>query len=297
MTSRAFFFSLLALVTVNASPVEFMKRQNISTLTSAQVNAFTPFTHYASAAYCNPSGTLAWNCGANCQANPDFIPIASGGDGSITQYWYVGYSPAQNSVIVAHQGTDADKIIPLLTDGDIILGNLDPTLFPGIPSSMESHSGFRDAHARTATEILAAVNDAISQHSATKVTIVGHSLGCAIALLDGIYLPLHIEGVAFSTIGYGCPRVGNQAFADYVDSHISFTHINNKKDPAPIFPGRFLGYHQASGEIHITETGSWVSCPGQDNPSAECSVGDVDNVSVGDISDHAGPYNGIMMSC
>jgi hypothetical protein len=31
---------------------------------------------------------------ANCQANPSFVPIASGGDGAITQYWYVGFDPA-----------------------------------------------------------------------------------------------------------------------------------------------------------------------------------------------------------
>lgn len=31
---------------------------------------------------------------ANCQANPSFVPIASGGDGAITQYWFVGFDPA-----------------------------------------------------------------------------------------------------------------------------------------------------------------------------------------------------------
>lgn len=28
---------------------------------------------------------------ANCNANTGFTAIASGGDGSSTQYWYVGY--------------------------------------------------------------------------------------------------------------------------------------------------------------------------------------------------------------
>lgn len=124
-------------------------------------------------------------------------------------------------------------------------------------------------YVRTATTILAAVQKAISAHAATRVTIVGHSLGerasyhyalhltytmrfitgAAIALLDGVYLPLHISGVSFRVIGYGMPRVrissrrpsyitssyfahylqvGNQAFADYVDAHLSLTHINNR---------------------------------------------------------------------
>lgn len=58
----------------------------ITVMTSAQVNAFTPYTYYASAGYCNPSVTETWTCGANCNANPGFKPIASGGDGSSTQF-------------------------------------------------------------------------------------------------------------------------------------------------------------------------------------------------------------------
>ncbi|KXN85765.1 Lipase [Leucoagaricus sp. SymC.cos] len=297
LTSRTFFASLLAFVAVNANPVDLSKRQAITTLTSAQINTFTPFTHFASTAYCNPSTTSNWSCGANCNANPGFIPVATGGDGSSVQFWYVGYSPSQASVIVAHQGTDTSQIQALATDANAFQENLDSTLFPGVSSPVEAHSGFANEQSKTATQVLSAVQTAISQHGASKVTIVGHSLGCAIALLDGIYLPLHITGVSFQTIGYGCPRVGNQAFADYVDSHISFTHINNKKDVVPILPGRFLGYHHASGEIHISEDNSWLSCPGQDNTSTQCIVGDVPNIFDGNTGDHAGPYNGITMGC
>ena len=32
-------------------------------------------------------------------------------------------------------------------------------------------------------------------------------IGAAIALLDAVYLPLHISGVSFKMIGYGMPRV------------------------------------------------------------------------------------------
>jgi len=79
-------------------------------------------------------------------------------------------------------------------------------------------------------------------------------------------------------------KVGNQAFANYVDAgDLSVTHINNKwvehglhdtntcsilelisfrEDLVPIVPGSFLGYHHPSGEVHIMDSGSWVSCPG-----------------------------------
>ena len=56
--------------------------------------------------------------------------------------------------------------------------------------------------------------------------------------------------------------MGNKAFADYVDAHLHVTHINNKVDPVPIVPGRFLGFVHPAGEVHINDDGSWDSCPG-----------------------------------
>ena len=93
-------------LSVKAAPT--LEARTITTLTAAQISAYKPYSFYASAAYCNPSNTLAWNCGgnvidktepfvtltrtsANCNANPTFHPVASGGDGTVVQYWYVGY--------------------------------------------------------------------------------------------------------------------------------------------------------------------------------------------------------------
>ncbi|KAF9528105.1 lipase [Crepidotus variabilis] len=309
MLSNGFIVSslLLALSAVNvyaapleAETVQVEKRQTISSLSATQISAYKPYTYFASAAYCTPAATKAWNCGANCAANSDFVTTASGGDGSSVQYWYVGYSSKLASVIVGHQGTDPSEIEAWTTDANAILGGLDSSLFPGVSSAVEVHEGFRDEQAKTASAILAAVQSTISAKGAKKVAIVGHSLGAAIALLDAVYLPLHISGVTWKFVGYGMPRVGNQDFANYVDSKLGtsvVTHINNKEDFVPILPGRFLGYHHSSGEVHIQDSGAWTSCPGQDNTSSSCTVGDVSNVFEGSESDHDGPYDGIVMGC
>ncbi|KAI5992302.1 Alpha/Beta hydrolase protein [Pisolithus orientalis] len=273
-------------------------RQTITGLTTSQIDSYTPYTYYASTGYCTAAQTLAWDCGADCEANPDFIPVASGGNGDSVQYWYVGYDPSLSTVIVAHQGTDVSEILPLLTDLDLVLTNLDSSLFPGIPSDIEVHNGFMSAQASTATQVLTAVQTTMSKYGATKVTLVGHSLGAAISLLDSVYLPLHLpSGTSFQTITYGLPRVGNQAFANYVDANLHLTHINNKEDPVPILPGMSLGYVHPAGEVHIEDSGEWAACPGQDNPSTQCIVGDVPTIFQGDESDHTGPYNGIEMGC
>jgi hypothetical protein len=97
--------SVFAITFVGLVRCALVKRQAISTLSSTEISAFSPFTHFASTAYCSSSSTINWSCGgvsiamhwcmckvlivipvANCDANPDFQPVAAGGDGDITQF-------------------------------------------------------------------------------------------------------------------------------------------------------------------------------------------------------------------
>jgi hypothetical protein len=290
--------AILALASFAAAAPSLTARQSITSLSTTQVDSYTPYSFYAAAGYCTPASTLAWDCGTNCNgANPNFKPVASGGDGDSVQFWYVGIDSTLETIIVAHQGTNPEEILADVTDADFFLEALDPTLFPGLSSSIEAHNGFQAEQAKTATLVLAAVQAAMAQSGLKKVTIVGHSLGGAIALLDSVYLPLHLPGVTFQTIVFGLPRVGNQAFANQASIGNTVTHINNKEDPVPILPGMFLGFHHPTGEIHIEDSGVWDVCPGMDNESDDCSTGDVSNIFEGDTSDHDGPYNGVEMEC
>lgn len=60
-----------------------------------------------------------------------------------------------------------------LTDVDILMGNLDSTLFPGVSSSVQVHAGFRDEHAKTASTILTEVKRLMSVKNTNNVAIVG----------------------------------------------------------------------------------------------------------------------------
>ncbi|KAH9902453.1 alpha/beta-hydrolase [Cubamyces lactineus] len=282
---------------VYASPRPYINVQRLSSLSLQQITGYKAYTYYASAAYCPPATTLSWTCGQNCGANPSFIPVASGGDGVYTQYWFVGYDPTLGEIVVSHQGTVIDKIMPDLTDLDLVMTALDEVLFPGVEPPILVHSGFSTAHARSAPDVLSAVRTAMARFHASTITTTGHSLGAAIALLDSVYLPLHIPNVTVRYVGYGLPRVGNWAFADYVDTQsISITHINNREDPIPVLPPVVLGFHHPSGEVHIQDSGEWMACPGQDNPSRECATGAVSVVRF-DENDHDGPYDGVEMGC
>ena len=119
-------------------------------------------------------------------------------------------------------------------------------------------------NASTAPAILSAVQKTLSAQGLSSVTVVGHSLGGALALLDGVFLSLQLPGVTVKVTSYGMPRVGNQAFTNFVDSQLSgrVTHVNNQEDPVPTVPGQFLGFQHPSGEIHILDSGAWNACPG-----------------------------------
>lgn len=93
----------------------------------------------------------------NCDSSPGFKPVASGGDGEKVQFWYVGFDPRAATVVVSHQGTDSSKLydrrtlscsssdiyssLPILTDANFFLDNLDSRLFPGVPSGAKVHNG------------------------------------------------------------------------------------------------------------------------------------------------------------
>ncbi|KAJ1306384.1 hypothetical protein OPQ81_007389 [Rhizoctonia solani] len=266
--------------------------KSVVPLNSNAIAAYSFYTNFVAAAYC--SVTKEWVCSA-CKLIPGFVPFALGGDGGAVPYWYVGWWPAGSTVVVAHQGTDPLQIRALITDAKFFPSGLSPKLFPSVPSEVKVHSGFKEAQAASAPKILAAVKQVLADRNSNSVTVVGHSLGGAIAALDGLYLKLNLpSGISIKGVTYGQPRVGNPAFADWFDQKIhDFSRVTNKKDVIPILPGRFLGFRHSYGEKHIKSKGKWYACEGQDNTSPDCSIGEVPNILKGNLIDHLGPYEDI----
>jgi len=230
-----------------------------------------------------------------CSTLQGFQPSLVGGNGNLVQIFFVGYWPEQNSVVVAHEGTDPLKFLSVVTDLKIPKVPLDSTLFPGVPSGVLVHRGFRDAHAQTALPILEEVRKLFATHNINNLTLVGHSLGGAIAELDSLFFALNIPDVSIKTVTYGVPRVGNAAFAQLIDEHIpDFSRVINKKDPIAISPGLLLGFSHPHGEIHILSPGNAVACSGNDNTAdPDCIISTVPTILQGNIFDHLGPYEGI----
>ncbi|KAI0032567.1 alpha/beta-hydrolase [Vararia minispora EC-137] len=288
--------SVVALPHPDANATRALVPRAVATMSAPQLNAYTPYTQFARAAYCDSSTLKDWSCGKACEANPDFQVNTAGGNGNSIQNYFVGYWPSKNTVVVAHEGTDPTAFESVLTDVKLLQRSLDSTLFPGAPSSVTVHDGFANEHALTATAILAAVKNLLSSHSSAGVVVIGHSLGGALAELDALYLTLNLpSGTKISGVTYGTPRVGNAAWSTYFDSQVTnFTRVNNRDDFIPILPGRSLGYEHVAQEVHILGTDSAIVCPGaEDTTDAQCTTSAVPNIFEGNILDHLGPYQGV----
>ncbi|ELU43435.1 lipase domain-containing protein [Rhizoctonia solani AG-1 IA] len=150
---------------------------------------------------------------------------------------------------------------------------------------------------RTAAVVLSTVKKVIAERGATKVVTVGHSLGGALALLDGLYLRLNLpSNIEIITRTIGQPRVGNDAFAKFVDQKVldsvpNLVRITNKGDLVPGLPPLILGFKHNIGEKHINRKGEWNACSGQDNLDVNCSTGQLLKQGIV-LTDHLGPYAG-----
>ncbi|QRW02931.1 Lipase (class 3) [Ceratobasidium sp. AG-Ba] len=166
-------------------------------------------------------------------------------------------------------------------------------MFPGAPMTALVHAGFKSAHARTASTILSTVNQIIAERNATNVICVGHSLGGALAILEGLYMRLNLPAnINVVTRTFGQPRIGNAALADFIDATLpDLARVTIKRDLVPTLPPLTTLYAHSKGEIHLNQDNVYEACSGHDNPSVNCSTGQV--LAQGfELEDHVGPYPG-----
>nr|VWO96219.1 Acetylornithine/succinyldiaminopimelate aminotransferase (ACOAT) (DapATase) (Succinyldiaminopimelate transferase) (EC (EC [Ganoderma boninense] len=253
---------------------------------------------FSRAAYCPTDQVENWSCGSSCTALPNVKVLAAGGDDGEIPSFFIAQDPDQQTIVVAHQGTDPHKVLSIANDVEFKQVDANTTLFPQAGSGVQLHSGFQATQGRTADLVLATVKSALADSGFKKVLVTGHSLGAAVASLDAAMLRMALsEDVAVSSVVFGLPRVGNSEWADLLNKLIpDFAHVTNQNDPVPTVPPHFLDFEHPEGELHITQvnnsTGAatMVACPGSENQN--CSAGN--SVLDTSIQNHLGPYfNGI----
>ncbi|KAK0188338.1 alpha/beta-hydrolase [Armillaria mellea] len=253
---------------------------------------FSRPAYFSRIAYCSTAAVMAFSCGAPCDALVDSVRIlASGGVVGLLPRFIIAHDNLTNSIVVAHQGTDPSSIISIANDVELLLTPIDTEVFPSAAQRNNLvHSGFLDTFLRTAPIVLSSVKYGISITGATTVVLTGHSFGATLATLDALMLNDALTNVSIQTITFGSPRIGNQAFADFVDASFlkgKYMRMTNEADLVPHVPLAF--YVHAQGEVHLSKEGA-MACEGQENESAGCADGVGLLVLAGGINDHTGPY-------
>ncbi|WP_196210305.1 lipase family protein [Citrobacter sp. Res13-Sevr-PEB04-36] len=135
--------------------------------------------------------------------------------------------------VLAFRGTQIDRYQDFMTNIQVSL-----TPIPKAMSRGQAHAGFL----KSAQAMLPPVRYWLNKMTAkrTRLVVCGHSLGGAIANLLGAYIRPD------SLITFGCPRVGDDEFGDFLlnQAHLQITRVVNCCDGVPTVPQTFMGWYE-----------------------------------------------------
>ncbi len=111
------------------------------------------------------------------------------------------------------------------------------------------HSGFLSAYKN---ENVRERIHSIVEKGAEHVTLTGHSLGAAMAVLCALDLQYNFPKIDYEVYLYGCPRVGNAAFKrSYNKRLIKTVRVENGNDIVCKVPPALFGYRHVGSCFHI----------------------------------------------
>ena len=124
------------------------------------------------------------------------------------------------------------------------------------------HAGFMKAWRETRPYVVPHLKELVQKYPGYRVTLVGHSLGGAIAALAS--MDFQSRGWNPQVTTFGEPRIGNAGLARYLDASFakegtedditeSFRRVTHVNDPVPLLPLTEWGYRMHAGEIYISK--------------------------------------------
>jgi hypothetical protein len=195
---------------------------------------------------------------------------------------YVPY-PGDDNDNTHHSDLNNPNIAPLEPSEDTT-----PPSKPPKCINCTVHTGFYTSWLHTRKEILPHLTEAISMYPNYTLTLVGHSLGGAVAALAG--LDFRARGWDPRVTTFGEPRVGNKALMNYINDRFDistdtlerkietkFHRVTHIGDPVPLLPLDEWGYKMHSEEIFIgksalpPDVSDIQRCTGDADPA--CIVG------------------------
>lgn len=123
------------------------------------------------------------------------------------------------------------------------------------------HAGFMISWKHTRPHVTPQLEELVKQYPGYQLTLVGHSLGGAVAALAS--LDYKSRGWNPQVTTFGEPRIGNLALMHYMDrafvsedaQHFKsmYRRVTHVEDPVPLLPLKEWGYRMHAGEIFISK--------------------------------------------
>jgi predicted lipase len=236
---------LLFLVSASASYVE------------SQANLMVK---YAAASYCCGtlgSGVVDWSCHI-CQQIP-YLNTTVFTDRTTGTNGYVGSDPAARTIIVAFAGTDPLRISNWIDDL-----NFAKVSYPLCNAQgCQVHKGFFNQYNKVQSQILTAITYYLYFDPKAPIYVTGHSMGAALSVLCSLDVQDQLGVQVLPLYNFGLPRLGDTAFAAYVEKELTLWRVTHWRDPVPHLPLEAMGFRHPSTEVFYTSSNdAFTVCDG-----------------------------------
>ncbi|KAB5547318.1 Alpha/Beta hydrolase protein [Coniochaeta sp. 2T2.1] len=243
-------------VTTVASPIAVTISGRAS-ITDSDLSKMKLFSQYSAAAYCN-SGNAAGQA-VTCSGNACPQVAANGAKtyktfaGILTDIQgLIAVDPTSKLIVVTFRGSSSVRN----WISNIVFAFSSCSLVSGC----QVHTGFNAAWAEVSSSVKSGVTAALKANPGFAVVATGHSLGGAVATLAAAALR---SSASVDLYTYGSPRVGNDAFANFVSSQPGLeTRVTHLDDPVPRLPPLLFGYRHTSPEYWLYTGGATTTAYG-----------------------------------
>jgi hypothetical protein len=219
-------------------------------------------TYLSAVTYCPQDSVLDWSC-YWCSKIPNFNLIQTFWDNFTSTFCYFGQMDNNGEYILAFEGSqDTQDLMIDLNFSKLVPYKRHPTA--------KVHSGFWTAYTSVRNEIYGLINS----HTIGSISVVGHSLGGALATIASLDLVEELELNSVKMISLGAPRVGNLDYSKlYLDSVSDFFRLTHARDPIVHLPYRLMGFTHIGNEIFYPDnTLDYIECTEGENPRCANSV-------------------------
>jgi len=201
---------------------------------------------------------------------------------------YIGILPTTKSIYVVIRGSSS--VMNWLDDFEVKL--VPYNTFP--ECNCKVHYGFYNSALGVVNKTINTVKSLRLQYPGYSVVVTGHSYGAACGQI--LAMELVKNGISVKLYDYGQPRVGDAAYAAFVNTKVSeYYRTTHNKDIVPhVPPIEGFGYQHSCREIFEDSTGKLTVCSASNCEDPKCA--DQFNLVQTNGDDHS-YYLGHKLSC